>query len=291
MSFKVKVKNGLHSIFMMLKEEKKIPIPTQVNTTKLLEGKIALITGGSGGIGMAIAENFLKNGAKVIIAGTSETKLKSCKDYLRSKFEEGTNESITCIEYIVLNVLDVDTIPYIIKKASEVFEEKRIDILVNSAGILNRSDFWHMSEMEYDSIMDINVKGTFFMCQAMGTYMIEHRIKGHILNVSSSSALRPAWTPYQMSKWAIRGFTLGLADTLLPYNIIVNAIAPGPVATAMLDKGENSPIDNPSCPIKRYAEPQEIANLAVFMVSDMGEMIVGDTFYITGGSGTISYQL
>ena len=128
------------------------------------------------------------------------------------------------------------------------------------------------------------------MCQAVGKYMIENKIRGHILNVSSSSALRPAWTPYQMSKWAIRGFTMGLADTLLPYGIIVNAIAPGQVATSMLGKNETDSIDNRSTPIGRYAEPDEIANLATFMVSNMGEMIVGDTFYITGGSGTISYH-
>lgn len=121
------------------------------------------------------------------------------------------------------------------------------------------SEFMDLEEAEYDSIMDINAKGTFFMSQAVSKFMIEKNVKGHILNVTSSSALRPAWTPYQMSKWAVRGFTLGLADTL--YN-----------AT------------NPS---GRYAVPEEIASLATFMVSSMGDMIVGDTFYMTGGSGTI----
>ena len=181
--------------------------------------------------------------------------------------------------------------PARIRSAAELFPENRIDILVNCAGVINHSRFEEISEEEYDSIMDINTKGTFFMCQAMGKFMIDRHIKGHILNVSSSSALRPAWTPYQMSKWAVRGFTLGLADTLLPYGIIVNAIAPGPVATKMLGKSETDNIDNPSCPIGRYALPGEIASLATFMVSDLGDMIVGDTFYMTGGSGTIRYQL
>lgn len=175
-----------------------------------------------------------------------------------------------------------------IRKAANLFEENRIDILVNSAGLINHKDFWNITSDEYDKLMDINVKGMFFMCQAMGSYMIENKIKGHILNLSSASALRPAWTPYQMSKWAVRGFTLGLADTLLPYGITVNAIGPGPVATAMLGHENAENIYNQSSPSGRYAEPEEIANLATFMVSDMGDLIVGDTFYITGGSGTIS---
>lgn len=125
--------------------------------------------------------------------------------------------------------------------------------------------------------MDINAKGSFFMSQAVGRFVIENRIKGHILNVTSSSALRPAWTPYQMSKWAVRGFTMGLADKLLPYGIIVNAIAPGPTATPMLGKQEGDSIYNDSNPSGRYAMPEEIASLAAIMVSDMGNMIVGDT--------------
>ena len=81
---------------------------------------------------------------------------------------------------------------------------------------------------------------------------------------------------------------IGLADILLPYGIVVNAIAPGPVATPMLGRNEGDPIDNLSMVSGRYSMPCEIANLAVFMVSDMGDMIVGDTYYITGGSGIIS---
>ena len=93
-----------------------------------------------------------------------------------------------------------------------------------------------------------------------------------------------------MSKWAIRGFTLGLADMLLPYGIVVNAIGPGPVATEMLGREAGDSLYKAGQPSGRYAAPEEIANLAVFMVSGMGDMIVGDTFYITGGSGTLSYH-
>ena len=204
---------------------------------------------------------------------------------LRKNFGGGVN-----LSYIVIDVLSVNDMPEKIKLAAGLFPENRIDILVNSAGVVSHSDFLDMSESEYDSIMDINAKGTFFMSQATAKYMIENRIKGHILNVTSSSALRPAWTPYQMSKWAVRGLTLGMADKLLPYGIIVNAIAPGPTATPMLNKNEGDSIYNAVCPAGRFAMPSEIAALATFMVSDMGDMIIGDTFYMTGGSGTITFH-
>lgn len=179
-------------------------------------------------------------------------------------------------------------LPEKLKEAIALYDENRIDILVNSAGIVAKNEFENISEAEYDNIMDTNAKGTFFVSQAVSKLMIEKNIKGHILNVSSSSALRPAWTPYQMSKWAVRGFTLGLADTLIPYGIIVNAIAPGPTATPMLEREKSDTLYEPFTPSRRYSTPEEIASLAVFMVSGAGDMVVGDTFYITGGSGTIT---
>lgn len=276
-----RIKKVIRSVIMLLKEEKKIPIPNPINVPELLKGKVALITGGSGGIGLAVAESFLNSGAKVVIAGTSEEKLHSCIE----KIGGGGGVDLS---YIVIDVKDVKAMPEKVRTAAAMFPENRIDILVNSAGVLNRSDFLDMPESEYDSIMDINAKGTFFMSQATAKFMIENRIKGHILNVTSSSALRPAWTPYQMSKWAVRGLTLGMAERLLPYGIVVNAIAPGPTATQMLDKKEGDSIYNAGCPAGRFAMPSEIAALATFMVSDMGDMIVGDTFYMTGGSGTIT---
>lgn len=277
---KKKIKNIIHGILKLVKEKEMYPIPKVMNRDKILEGKVALITGGSGGIGFAIAKSFVESGCKVIITGTNEEKLKeNCKKL------GGVNS-----KYMVWNILETKNIPNKLEEALEKFEEKRIDILVNSAGIVAKHSFREITEKEYDTIMDTNAKGTFFMSQAVGEYMIKNKIKGHILNVTSSSALRPAWTPYQMSKWAVRGFTLGLADVLLPYGIIVNAIAPGPVATPMLDKKEGESIYNESSPSGRYAIPSEIAELAVFMVSDLGNLIVGDTFYITGGSGTISYH-
>lgn len=279
MGLKSKIKNIIHTVIFWLKEEKSIPIPVPTEENEKLKGKVALITGGSGGIGLSMAKEFVRCGAKVIIAGTNEEKLKKILNdvHMESK-----------LKYIVLDVTDTHLLGEKVNEAASLFAENRIDILVNSAGLVSHSDFMNMSENEYDSIMNVNAKGTFFMSQAVGKHMIENGIKGHILNVTSSSALRPAWTPYQMSKWAVRGLTLGMADVFLPYGIIVNAIAPGPTATPMLGKDDGDTIGNPITPAGRYSMPSEIAALAAFMVSDYGNMIIGDTFYITGGSGTIS---
>ncbi len=130
-----------------------------------------------------------------------------------------------------------------------------IDILVNSAGVLSGKSFLEVTEEEYDAVMDINTKGTFFMTQAVANRMLLKKIHGHILNVTSSSSVRPAWTPYQLSKWAIKGFTLGAADKLLEHGIIVNAIAPGPVATEMLKRENPDSIYKANQPSGRYAMP------------------------------------
>ena len=274
------IKRAIKKLIMLFKQEKLVSVIKQVPNTKLLEGKIALITGGSSGIGFAIAEALIESGAKVIICRRNQKKLEASVE--RLNLHDNRAKGLVC------DVSDIISLPDKVKEASELFGESRIDILVNSAGVISKHDFWKTDENDFDSLMDINAKGTFFMSQAVAKFMIDKKIEGHILNVSSSSALRPAWTPYQMSKWAIKGFTLGLADLLLPYGIVVNAIAPGQTATPIFGKDSDGNIYNANVVGKRYILPEEIASLAVFMVSGMGDMIVGDTFYMTGGSGLIS---
>ncbi|OLA93352.1 MAG: hypothetical protein BHW64_06975 [Candidatus Melainabacteria bacterium LEY3_CP_29_8] len=125
----------------------------------------------------------------------------------------------------------------------------RIDILVNNAGVISKTHFGNTDEADYDSVMNTNLKGTYFLSEMVSKYMIENGIKGNILNISSSSALRPAVSAYSMAKWAIHGLTLGMAKKLTP---------------------------------------SEIGNLAVVMVSDMGKMVNGDTMYATGGCALLT---
>lgn len=256
-----------------------IPIYKPLNCNSLLQNKIVMITGGTGGIGSAIAKNVIDCGGKVIICAKNEKKMNDVINQLGEN-AKGFKIDLSNVENINNDVIN----------AVKLFPENRIDILVNSAGIHGDNNFFNETVENFQNVIDINLKATYFISQTVAKIMIENNIKGHILNVSSSSALRPASTPYQISKWAINGLTKGLADILLPYGIVVNAIAPGPTSTPMVRDTNDTNLYYENQPSHRYATTEEIANLAIFMISDLGNMIIGDTFYITGGSGTISYH-
>lgn len=277
MSWKKKIKNVIKTVIQMSKEEKIQPVAEKIHSGQELQGKTALITGGTSGIGLAIAETFLQCGCQVIVAGSGQEKLDKVKADWQDK-----------IKTIKIDVRDVQDMEKKVAAAASLSNHGQIDILVNSAGVSSSLSYLDMTEAEFDKVMEINLKGTYFMSRAVAKHMMERRIQGHILNVSSASSIRPAWSPYHLSKWGIRGLTIGLADLLLPYGIVVNAIAPGPVATPLLGKYDGDSIGNPINPAGRYATPKEIAELAVFMVGRTGDLIVGSSFFITGGGGTIS---
>ena len=203
------MKKLIKRILYRLRQEKKVPIFVPIDKDQILKGKVALITGGSSGIGFSIAKAFLNSGAKVIIVGSNEAKLEDAKQKLN-------NPNVASI---VIDVKKIDAIPDKFEEARSLFKENRVDILVNSAGTHHINNFENTTEKEFDNIMDTNLKGTYFMCQTVCRYMRENGIKGHILNLSSSSAIRPATQPYAMSKWAIDGFTRGLARIYNKYGI------------------------------------------------------------------------
>lgn len=272
-----KIKHLIQVLISLTKEEQKIPIVTKVEKSDLLNGKIALVTGGSGGIGEAIAKKLVESGCKVIIAGTNEEKLRSCT--LRC----GAQKSI------VINMNDITGIDS--KIAEAVSYLGKIDILVHSAGVHTKRDgldFLNITESEYNHVMDINLKGAYFICQKVGKYMIDNGIKGNILLVSSQKALEPSWSPYRLSKLGISGITKGIAQRLAPYGIVVNAIGPGPTATAMVDLGVNGSIYTNENVLKRYIMPEEVAEYALLLVSQLGKLIIGDTIYVTAGEGIIN---
>lgn len=249
---------------------------------ELLKGRTALITGGTSGIGYAIAKEFIRAGAYVVITGRNHTRVDEACGKLKK--ETCVTEGVYGIEF---NNKDVKGFEERFDEVLNIIKNRHIDILVNNAGV-NGPTIECVTEEEYDNIMDTNMKATFFLSRLIGRYMIANRIKGNILNIASASSLRPANGPYGLTKWGIRGFTLGLAKTLVKDGITVNAIAPGATATPMMHKDANDNISNASLPLGRYILPQEIANMAVFLVSDMGHSIVGDTIYMTGGAGNVS---
>lgn len=249
---------------------------------ELLKGRKALITGGTSGIGYAIASAFLRSGASVTITGRTEHKL---DDSIKKLAEENPSAKDR-ISFVVMDNKEVGSFKTLFDSHPIL---KETDILVNNAGVLG-GDISIATEEYYDSILDTNLKGTFFLSQLVARNMKERSIKGNILNIASSSSLRPATSAYTISKWGIRGLTLGLAKVLAPYGITVNGLAPGPTATPMLIKGEITEITHDALPIGRYAMPEEIANMAVIMTSEMGRMIVGDIVYMTGGAGTVTFE-
>lgn len=245
------------------------PIYILKEQANLLEGKTALVTGGNSGIGAGIAKELTTAGAKVYIIGRDEEKLKAIA------------QEIKC-SYIVLDICDIQAME---RKIDKISSQTNIDILVNSAGIHGNDEFGSVSEKCFDTVIETNVKALYFVSQKIANIMIEKGIKGHILNVSSASSIKPSWTPYEISKRAVNGITQGMAHKLIKYGIVVNGIAPGPTATPMLHREGNLTWNgNPS---KRMSTIKEIAALALFMVGPQGDGIVGDTFFITGGSGTI----
>ena len=240
--------------------------------SNLLQNKTAIVTGGNSGIGYAIAKKFVESGAKVVILARNPEKTKKAA------------EDLQC-EYIIADVTDTERL---IDMVQQYIQDKHIDILVNSAGVLDKEPMLAKTPQGYDTVMNTNLKAAYFMCQTIANHMLAKGIKGHILNISSSSSKRPGWGPYQLSKHGLNAMTEGFAMRLAPNGITVNGIAPGITATPMQDGNlvEGSlTYDNP---MRRAQAPEEIANLAVFMVSDLGNSIIGDTVLMTGGSGNLS---
>lgn len=248
---------------------------------KLLEGRIALISGSTSGIGLSIAKACLECGAKVIITGRNLEKLKSVKKDLNAKYGEK----------VYAHLLNIDDVEHITDEVEDIIKEVNgqcIDILINNAGI-QAGNFGDTSSTEFDSVISTNLRGTYFLSQIISRYMVENKVKGNILNIVSSSGVRPANSPYMVSKWGVRGLTLGMAKTLIPYGITVNGLAPGPTLTNMQKTSENN-IYLENNPLGRMTLPEEIASMAVVLVSGIGKSIVGDIIYMTGGAGIITYD-
>ena len=269
-----KLKRIVRTTVSMLKTKRIIPIEHPVDMEMLLKDKVALITGGSGGIGFAIAKSFLESGCKVIIVGTNEGKCKKSCEKLGGE-----------VRYIVFDLKETFKIQELIDTAISIYG--KIDVLVNSAGIHSTKSlhgYFDVDEEEFD------LKATYFVTQLTAKYMVENKIKGHILNISSSVANEPAWSPYRLSKWGIKGLTLGVAQQMLPHGITVNAIAPGSTATNLLGVSEGDSIYTEDNEVGRYVMPNEIAMYAKLLVSDAGNMVVGDTIYISGGRGIVTIR-
>lgn len=254
-----------------------------LSKNELLKGRTALITGGTSGIGKAIASAFLDAGANVVITSRTQEKADKVARELQSGHES---------QLVIGTKLDNEKPESFKKTLSEVvlrLGQNKLDILVNNAGI--RGGRWGDTTLEeYEKVMDTNLKGVFFLSELVAKYMRDNSVHGNILNICSASSLRPANSAYCLSKWGIRALTEGMAKTLISYDIVVNGIAPGPTATPMFGLNSEDNLTASSQPNKRFTTVEEIANMAVVYVSDMGRTIVGDIAYMTGGAALLTYD-
>lgn len=247
-----------------------------INYGEILKGKKILITGGSAGIGLCIARKCIQEGAEVVITGRDESKLRAAVASISSP-------SLSSLTWDVGRTADLDQAI----ASALLLLGGEVDILVNNAGIIDGIDFPNVPVEVWDRIYAVNSKGVFFLTQALcKRWMLNGngRLK-KVINISSQGGFVGACHPYRMTKWDIAGLTQGLGVKLAPHGIIVNGIAPGIVVTAMqpdiFTQKENAYL--PLNPVQRYALPEEIAELAVFLMGDSSNFIVGQTIVCDGG--------
>ncbi len=243
----------------------------------LLDNQIAIVTGGSRGIGYAIVKKFLENGATVILCASREDNARKAVDSLHSINPDWN------VEGIAPNLSDYDDVKSqfddIIKKHG------RIDILVNNAGSSSSEPFTSYTADSFNKIMDLNINAVFNCTRAVVEHMqANHR--GNIINTSSmvSKYGQPAGVAYPTSKFALNGMTISLARELGPQGIRVNAVAPGITNTDMMQAVPKEVIEPliKQIPLRRIAEPEDIANAFLFLASDMSSYITGHILNVDG---------
>lgn len=235
-----------------------------------LQNKVAIITGGSRGIGFATAEAFLREGAKVIItASRPETAQKAV-----AKLKESDPQA--CVLGISPDLSSLEAVKQAFAQAVERFGT--IDILVNNAGISESTPLEGYTEELYDKVMDLNVKGVFNATKAATEIMIP-KGTGVILNTSSMVSIsgQPSGFAYPASKFAVNGMTVSLARELGPKGIRVNAVAPGIIETDMMKAVPKEVIEPmiQRIPLRRLGQPEDIANAFVFLASEEASYITG----------------
>ena len=242
-----------------------------------LKDKVAIVTGGSRGIGFATVETFLREGATVILCASSQSSADKAVAQLKEKNPDAP------VSGICPNLSSLESVREAFGKVIEQFGH--VDILVNNAGVSESTPFADYTEETFDKVMELNVKGVFNATRAIIDHMAE-RGSGVILSTSSmvSKYGQPAGMAYPTSKFAVNGITLSLAREYGPKGIRVNAVAPGIIETDMMKAVPKEVIEPmiAQVPLRRLGQPQDIANAFLFLASDEASYITGVVLSVDG---------
>lgn len=242
----------------------------------MLENKVAIVTGGTRGIGYEIVKKFLDNKAKVVLFGSREESVNKAIESLK---DEG---------YEVMGLYpDLSNLDEVKKAYEEIINKYgKIDILVNNAGVSSSMPFEKYTEDEYNKLVDINIKAVYNCSKAVVEYMKENG--GSILNTSSMVSIygQPSGVMYPASKFAVNGMTKSLARELGKYNIRVNAVAPGITETDMVKSLPKEMIEPliKTIPLGRIGKPEDVANAFLFLASDMASYVTGEILSVDGAA-------
>ena len=251
-----------------------------------LDGKVAAITGGSQGIGLAIAVRFAQEGADVAFCYRSN---KAGAEEVAAGIQK-LGRKTAGFQCDVGRVADGQKFI-----ADTVAQFAKIDILVNNAGLERRADFWDATEEDYDAVLNVNLKGLFFITQAFVKHRMQAKAGGKIINISSvhEELPFPHFTSYCASKGGVKMLTRNLSIELAPLGIIINNIAPGAIETPINTKLLNDPVKLNALlgniPLKRLGKPEDVASMAAFLASSESDYVTGATFFVDGGL-TWNYQ-
>lgn len=250
-----------------------------MNLSQMLEGKVAIVTGGTRGIGYAIVQKFLDAGAKVALFGSRQETV--------DKALEQISENMSGAE--VMGLCPALGVYSEVEKAIQSVKEKfgRVDILVNNAGISARESIYEYKPEDFDKIMELNVNAVFHCSKAAAPIMKEQG-GGAVVNMSSMVSIygQPAGCGYPASKFAVNGLTKSLARELGRDNIRVNAVLPGVTRTDMVAALPEEMVQRISStiPLGRVGEPEEVANAVLFLSSDLASYITGASLSVDGAT-------
>jgi glucose 1-dehydrogenase len=245
-----------------------------------LEGKIAAVTGGDQGIGRAIVERLAHEGADVALC------------YRANK--AGADEVVAGVQKLGRKAAAIQCDVGVVADgqrfiADAVKQLGRLDILVNNAGLERHADFWDVTEHDYDAVLNVNLKGPFFVTQAFVKHHMQAKAGGKVINISSvhEELPFPHFTSYCASKGGIKMMTRNLSIELAPLGITINSIAPGAIETPINTKLLNDPVKLKSLldniPLRRLGKPEDVAGLAAFLASSDADYVTGTTYFVDGG--------